>query len=77
MYTEHEVVQERVSPAAAPGATVPVAPVGEPAVAAPVADRGDGHGRAGRSGRRHSFLDNFMFGVHGLSPQRREIRDGR
>ena len=38
MYTEHEVVQERVSPAAAPGATVPVAPVGEPAVATPVAE---------------------------------------
>ena len=73
MYTEHEVVQERVSPAAAPGATVPVAPVGEPAVAAPVAEvrqaevyHVDAH-QVERSSLQRYAIDSVIVGVVGLA----------
>jgi len=72
MYTEHEVVQETVSPAAA-GATVPVAPVGEPAIATPVAQvrqaevyHVDAH-QVERSSLQRYAIDSVIVGVVGLA----------
>jgi len=67
MYTEHEVVQEQVRPAVAPGytgpAAVPVATVAEPVAAVPVADV---H-QVARSSQQRYAVDSIIVGVVGLA----------
>jgi hypothetical protein len=70
MYTENEVVQERVTPVApvapsavAPGYSVPVGTVVEPVAAVPVA----GVRQVARSSQQRYAVDSFIVGVVGLA----------
>ena len=63
MYTEHEVVQEQVQPVAAPGYTMPAAPVVDQPVVVPVAEV---H-QVARSSQQRYAVDSVIVGVVGLA----------
>ena len=63
MYTEHEVVQERVADTAPPVYAAPVAPVVEPVATVPVADV---H-QVARSSQQRYAVDSVIVGVVGLA----------
>jgi len=74
MYTEHEVVQERVQPVAPTSYTPPVAAVGEPVVAAvaepvavPVAAVHQDVHQVARSSQQRYAVDSVIVGVVGLA----------
>jgi len=68
MYTEQEVVQQRVPTVVAPGRTVPVGTVAEPVVAVPVADvRHTEVHQVARSSQLRFAVDSVIVGVVGLA----------
>jgi len=66
MYTENEVVQETVRPAAPAGYRVPVAAVAEP-VAVPVAEVHQEVHQVARSSQQRFAVDSVIVGVIGLA----------